>query len=132
MNIFRLFRHARTERRPDLLPPTATITILIDESWTPEQCGSLLNRAPGWRLEFFAADHPSPTDPGGYVWVVRNETDDPDGTTCLRKVSNHGWSSHYLRTELADVQAELYRNRNQQGAGVRVTPGPFRIADDAR
>lgn len=131
MNFWRLVRRIRPVQ-PTRPPAPVVLTIPVDESWTPEECGQLLDRAPGWLLEFFAADHPSLTDPGGYVWVVRPETDDPAGDTRLRKVSNHGWSSHYLRTGRAELQAELYRNRAHQGQGVVLRLGPYRIADHAR
>ena len=84
--------------------------ILIDETWTPEQCAEVLERlTPGQEFQFFAADHHSPTDPGGHVRVQRTV----EGSL-IRKVANQGWSSFWERTDLAELQGELYRNRAAQ------------------
>lgn len=100
---------------------------------TLEQCGELLERVPGWRLDYYAADQPSPTDPGAYISVIRNVTDDPGCTTLLRKRANHGWSSHWIRTERAEIQAELYRNRTHQPhASVRLTLDDYTYPDNTR
>ncbi|THF66721.1 hypothetical protein E7T06_20695 [Deinococcus sp. Arct2-2] len=72
--------------------------------------------AQGWQLSFFAADHPSPTDPGGYVEVQHTAPE-----VLLRKVANSGWSSYWVRVTREDLQAELYRNRAAQPRGVRLS-----------
>lgn len=93
------------------LPDTRLQTpILVDETWTPEQCAEVLERlTPGQEFQYFAADHHSPTDPGGHVRVQRSV----EGSL-IRKVANRGWSSFWERTDLAEVQRELYRNRAAQ------------------
>ena len=70
----------------------------------------------GWQLSYFAADHPSPADPGGYVKVQHAAPD-----VLLRKIANSGWSSSWTRVTLEDVQAELYRNRAAQPHGVKIS-----------
>ena len=90
--------------------------IQTDVTWTPAQCARLLERLrPGQQLAFYAADHPSVSDPGAYIWVQRES-----GGTLLRKAANHGWSTDWKVVALPEVQAELHRNRAAQSHGVRL------------
>ena len=90
-------------------------TIQTDMTWTPAQCARLLERLrPGQQLEFYAADHPSVSDPGAYIWVQRQDD------KLLRKAANHGWSTDWTAVTLPELQAELYRNRAEQVHGVRL------------
>ena len=89
----------------------------LDASTSQAACAAVVSELPqGWQLSFFAADHPSPTDPGGYVKVQHTAPD-----VLLRKVANHGWSSDWERVTPEDVQAELYRNRAAQPDGVKIS-----------
>lgn len=93
-------------------------TVPIDATWTPEQCAALLEAlTPQQELSFYAADHASVSDPGAYLRIQR-----PQPQLWLRKAANHGWSTDWNRTTLADVQAELYRNRAEQPQGVQISP----------
>lgn len=69
----RLMNRRQPADRPGSAATSSPVTrLLVDDSWTPEQCAevfeTLMN---GQELHFFAADVPSPSDPGGYVEVTR-------------------------------------------------------------
>ena len=69
--------------------PQLQSPVSVDVSWTPEQCAEVFERLKsGQEFQFFAADHRSPTDPGGYVRVQRSAAG-----ILIRKVANQGWSS---------------------------------------
>ncbi len=118
----------RNRTRPTLPPPPSVSPALHPERWLPlaassslATCAALVSELPqGWQLSFFAADHPSLTDPGGYVKVQRTATD-----KLLRMVANYGWSSDWVPVTEKDVQAELYRNRAAQPQGVRIAEAPW-------
>lgn len=90
----------------------------IDESWTPEQCAEVFEALEvGEEFHFFAADVPSPSDPGGYVEVRRSA----DGGF-LRWVGNHGWHLDWAPRTLEEMRDELHRNRAAQAVLVNETP----------
>jgi hypothetical protein len=106
----------------DRLNPPASprpITRLpVDESWTPEQCAEVFETLmEGQELHFFAADVPSPSDPGGYVMAARNS----EGHL-TRTVGNHGWHTDTERVSLEEVRDELYRNRAAQTVFIQGQP----------
>ena len=77
---------ARPPLPPLPVPAPEQRLISIDASWTLAQCVELIETFDtGWELEFFAADHPSLTDPGASILVWR----DADGQL-LRRAANHG------------------------------------------
>ena len=93
-----------------------TQLFFMDAAWTPAQCAELLEQLqPGAELQFFAADHASPSDPGAYIRVQRPRQD-----VWLRKAANHGWSTDWTRVTLEALRDELYRNRHAQESGVQV------------
>lgn len=96
--------------------PRPVTRLLVDQDWTPEQCADLFETLTnGQELHFFAADVPSPSDPGGHVTAMRNS----EGNL-TRWVGNHGWSSASRVVSLTELQDELYRNRTAQTQAYRV------------
>lgn len=86
----------------------------MDAAWTSVQCAELLEQLqPGAELQFFAADHASPSDPGAYIRVQWPRQDE-----WLRKAANHGWSTDWTRVTLEALRVELYRNRHAQPSEV--------------
>jgi hypothetical protein len=105
-----LRKPARPPSPPLAGPALEHRLISIDESWTLAQCIDLIETFDtGWELKFFAADHPSLTDPGATISVWR----DADGLL-LRRAANHGWHSLWQAISPEQLQQELYRNRAEQ------------------
>ncbi|ULH14387.1 hypothetical protein MF271_10070 [Deinococcus sp. KNUC1210] len=93
----------------------------VNAAWTPARCAALLEGlSPEQELQFYAADHASPSDPGAYIRVQRQGAE-----VWLRKAANHGWSTDWQRIPLKDLQGELYRNRHAQPFGVQLSA--FRV-----
>ncbi|WP_425146088.1 hypothetical protein [Deinococcus sp.] len=96
---------------------TETQVPLNFEEWTPAQCAALLEQLQsGSELQFYAADHASPSDLGAYVRVQRQGP-----ALWLRKAANHGWSTDWTRASLEALRDELYRNRHTQHSGVQIS-----------
>ena len=96
--------------------PRPVTRLHVDESWTPEQCAEVFETlTQGQTLHFFAADVPSPSDPGGHVTAARTSAG-----TLTRWVGNHGWSSALKKVSLTELQDELYRNRGAQTQAYRL------------
>ncbi|MGY2893434.1 hypothetical protein [Deinococcus sp. UYEF24] len=108
---FRMMNRRQPTRRPSSPAKPRPITrLLVDERWTLEQCAEVFETlTEGQALHFFAADVPSPSDPGGYVTAMRNTAGN-----LTRWVGNHGWSSALREVSLTELQDELYRNRAAQ------------------
>ncbi len=103
-------RRQPTDRPSSPATPRPVTRLLVDENWTLEQCAEVFEvLTQGQALHFFAADVPSPSDPGGYVTVMRNS----EGNL-TRWVGNHGWHSALKEVGLTELQDELYRNRAAQ------------------
>ncbi|MDV6374442.1 hypothetical protein [Deinococcus arenicola] len=99
----------------------------LDETWTLARCAALLGAVqPGQELAFYAADHPSVSDPGAYIRVQCH------GQILLRQAANHGWSSDWLRVDVLTLAGELHRNRSQQPRGVSLAPFSRRATEDRR
>ena len=102
-------RHAATRPSSPATPCPVT-RLLVDENWTPEQCTEVFETlTERQELHFFAADVPSPSDPGGHVTAMRNSAGN-----LSRTVGNHGWHSALKEVSVTELQDELYRNRAVQ------------------
>ena len=128
IGILALFAHRLLDRLPlnrrqaatrpsSPAAPRPVTRLLVNESWTPEQCAEVFETLTnGQELHFFAADVPSPSDPGGHVTAMRNSAGN-----LARWVGNHGWHSALKEVSLTELQDELYRNRAVQTVFIEET-----------